>query len=70
MRPTGDQRAEATQGQPYRSTRAKATTSEDTTPLTQDELLRWWPFTRLDPKRFPRERKHSRYPSDVEEALL
>lgn len=69
MRPTGDQRAEATQGQPNRSTRAKATTSEDTTPLTQDELLRWWPFTRLDPKRFPK-RKRGADIDNLEEALL
>lgn len=26
--------------------------------LTQDELARWWPFTRLDPKRFPKAKKH------------
>lgn len=26
--------------------------------LTQDELARWWPFKRLDPKRFPKAKKH------------
>lgn len=25
--------------------------------LTQEELLRWWPFERLDPKRFPKQTK-------------
>lgn len=25
--------------------------------LTQEELAKWWPFTRLDPKRFPKEKK-------------
>lgn len=32
--------------------------------LTQEELLRWWPFTRLDPKRFPKAKKaetHEQY---------
>jgi hypothetical protein len=37
--------------------------------LTQDELLRWWPFTRLDPKRFPKVKKTERH-DDYEEALL
>jgi hypothetical protein len=41
---------------------------ESTKPLTQEELLRWWPFTRLDPKRFPKTKKteHDEY----EDALL
>lgn len=38
-------------------------------PLTQEELLRWWPFTRLDPKRFPKTKKTQPY-EDCEEALL
>lgn len=37
--------------------------------LTQEELLRWWPFTRLDPKRFPKTKKHDPL-DDVEEALM
>lgn len=37
--------------------------------LTQEELLRWWPFTRLDPKRFPKMKKTEPY-EDCEEALL
>ena len=41
-------------------------------PLTQEELLRWWPFTRLDPKRFPKTKKAQPYDAceDCEEALL
>ena len=66
MRQTGNKRTEITQGQPDRSTRAKAVKSEDTTPITQEELLQWWPFTRLDPKRFPRTTRNN----DYEEALL
>lgn len=38
-------------------------------PLTQEELLRWWPFTRLDPKRFPKVKKTDPL-EDVEEALM
>lgn len=37
--------------------------------LTQEELLRWWPFTRLDPKRFPKAKKTDPL-EDVEEALM
>lgn len=71
MRQAGDQRAENAQGQPNARVRVKAATSEDTKPLTQDELLRWWPFTRLDPKRFPRaSRRGAVAPNDVGEALL
>ena len=44
----------------------------DNTPLSQEELKAWWPFERLDPKRFP---KQSKAPQpdpleDAEEALL
>ncbi len=34
-------------------------------PLTQEELKAWWPFTRLDPKRFP---KTQHEPEKFEEA--
>lgn len=71
MRTASDKRAEAAQGQPDVRVRAKAATSEDTKPLTQEELLRWWPFTRLDPKRFPRAgRRGAVAPNDVEDALI
>jgi hypothetical protein len=42
------------------------------TPLTQEELKAWWPFERLDPKRFPKQNEATE-PSpllDVEEALF
>lgn len=43
----------------------------DNKPLTQEELRAWWPFTRLDPKRFPKQpRSRSAMPDDVEDALL
>ena len=66
MRTTGHKRTEATQGAPHNRVRAEASTGENSKPLTQDELLKWWPFDRLDPKRFPRRVKHD----DVEDALL
>jgi hypothetical protein len=28
--------------------------NEDKKVLSQEELRAWWPFTRLDPKRFPK----------------
>ena len=42
---------------------------EDTKPLTQEELLKWWPFTRLDPKRFPKPEKVDPL-EEYEEALF
>ena len=33
--------------------------------LSQEELRAWWPFTRLDPKRFPKSKQ-----PEHEEALL
>lgn len=66
MRTAGNKRTEATQGQPNICHNTKATKGANTAPLTQAELLAWWPFTRLDPKRFPKTvRNH-----DVEDALL
>lgn len=39
--------------------------------LTEEELKRWWPFTRLDPERFPKTpRKKPVQQPDCEEALL
>ena len=66
MRTTGYKRTEATQRQPHNRVRAEAVAFKDSVPLTQDELLKWWPFDRLDPKRVPRRVRHD----DVEDALL
>jgi hypothetical protein len=35
--------------------------------LSQEELMAWWPFIRLDPKRFP---KMSKRDEEYEDALL
>lgn len=35
--------------------------------LTQEELIAWWPFDRLDPKRFPKPTKQN---LDFEEEAL
>ncbi len=45
---------------------------DDLKPLTQEELKAWWPFERLDPKRFPKQDKAAKSDDldDVEEALL
>jgi hypothetical protein len=42
------------------------------TPLTQEELKAWWPFERLDPKRFPKQNEAAKLSpvSDVEDALF
>jgi len=37
--------------------------------LSQEELMRWWPFTRLDPKRFPKVKKTEQH-DDYEDALF
>lgn len=41
-------------------------------PLSQEELKAWWPFERLDPKRFPKQKKAPQPDplEDAEEALL
>jgi len=41
-----------------------------TKPLSQEELKRWWPFDRLDPKLMPKPPKQSTYPTDAEESPL
>lgn len=45
---------------------------KDSKPLTQEELMAWWPFTRLDPKRFPKQKRQSKHamPDGFEDALL
>jgi hypothetical protein len=50
----------------------KKNTSEGDKPLSQEELKAWWPFERLDPKRFPKQPKATEPDplADIEEALL
>lgn len=50
----------------------KKKTPDDNRPLTQEELKAWWPFERLDPKRFPKQEKATETSplSDIEDALL
>lgn len=67
MRQAGIKHDKKTRGQHHARVRAKEVAVEDSKPLTQDELLKWWPFTRLDPKLFPRRRDPI---EDVEDALL
>lgn len=45
---------------------------DDTRPLTQEELKAWWPFERLDPKRFPKNTAPEPidYVEEIGEALL
>lgn len=40
--------------------------------LSQEELKAWWPFERLDPKRFPKQDPATEPSplSDIEDALL
>lgn len=38
--------------------------------LTEEELKRWWPFERLDPKLFPKPTKQPTYPTETEDAPL
>lgn len=55
------------------STQSKrGSSSNDNAPLSQEELKAWWPFERLDPKRFPKQSKATKTDEldDVEEALL
>jgi hypothetical protein len=37
-------------------------------PLSQEQLMAWWPFTRLDPKLFPK--PNQRDLSQYEESLI
>lgn len=52
--------------------RQEVKSEDDLKPLTQEELKAWWPFERLDPKRFPKQDKAAKSDDldDVEEALL
>lgn len=45
-------------------------TEDDNRPLTQEELKAWWPFERLDPKRFPVQTPAPDHFEDLGEALL
>ena len=51
------------------NTNAKKSLDSSSHVLTQQELMAWWPFTRLDPKRFPKAAKAPNYP-EGEDALL
>ena len=45
-----------------------ATSSKSVSPsrrLTQEELNAWWPFERLDPKRFPKPNKNLSFEEDA-----
>lgn len=66
MRKAGNKRAEATQGQPNDYIGSETAPVKNGARLTQAELEAWWPFKRLDPKRFPRAARKE----DVEDALL
>mgnify|MGYP003333715927 CR=1 FL=1 len=54
MRTASDKCVEATQRQSTVCLRPKEAKSKNTVRLTQSELEAWWPFERLDPKRFPK----------------
>ena len=47
------------------STNTPSRPKKDSNVLSQKELMAWWPFTRLDPKRFP---KVTEQHDDYEEA--
>ena len=36
------------------STNTSSRPKKESNVLSQKELMEWWPFTRLDPKRFPK----------------
>jgi hypothetical protein len=50
----------------------KKKSPENDKPLSQEELKAWWPFERLDPKRFPKQNEAAKLSpvSDVEDALF
>jgi hypothetical protein len=43
-----------TPSKPKRRQSPRQSQSEDKRVLSQEELRAWWPFDRLDPKRFPK----------------
>lgn len=43
-----------TLSKPKRRRSPRHSQSKDESRLSQEELKAWWPFTRLDPKRFPK----------------
>lgn len=67
MRRSSNKCVEDTQGQPSVCVSVEEVTRKNTKPLTQGEYSSWWPFTRLDPKLFPRKQAKQ---EDVEDALL
>lgn len=56
-----------TPSKPKRRQSPRHSQDEDKKVLSQEELRAWWPFTRLDPKRFPKT-KHEQ--EQYEEAPL
>lgn len=55
--PSADDTASTTtHTKPKKSPSLSRSQKENSRVLTQEELKAWWPFTRLDPKRFPKER--------------
>jgi len=66
MRKAGNKCDEDTQGQPDAHIGSETAPGKNGVRLTQAELEAWWPFKRLDPKRFPRAARNQ----DVEDALL
>jgi len=68
VRPTADATATTTTASPRKKSRSENQhQSKNERVLSQEELKRWWPFTRLDLDRFP-DTPHERAP--VEPALF
>jgi uncharacterized protein (DUF2384 family) len=51
------------------STNTNSRQKKESNVLSQEELMRWWPFTRLDPKRFPKAKKAETH-EEYEDALF
>ena len=51
------------------STNTSLRPKKESNVLSQKELMAWWPFTRLDPKRFPKVKKTEQH-DDYEDALF
>lgn len=49
-----DSATTTTPSKPKRGRSPRRSPSKDEGRLSQEELRAWWPFTRLDPKRFPK----------------
>jgi hypothetical protein len=54
VRPTADATASTTTASPQKKSRSEnPNQSKNELVLSQEELKRWWPFTRLELERFP-----------------